>query len=152
MTSSVIVVGVDGSPASRTALHWALEEAKHSGATVEATMAWHHDPAFVPASSLGVHPYAEVPEQQRRHPARELHTFVEQVRAEVHSAPEVNEVTIIGDASTTLIDASRQADLLVVGTRGHGPLAEVFLGSVAADCVRHSTCPVVLIPPGANRG
>jgi nucleotide-binding universal stress UspA family protein len=150
MTSSVIVVGVDGSPASRTALRWALEEAAHSGAKVEATMAWHHEPAFVPASSLGVHPYAEIPEQQRRHPARELHDLVEEVRAELPGAPEVTEVTIVGDATTALVDASRQADLLVVGAHGHGPLAEVFLGSVAADCVRHSACPVVLIPRGAT--
>ncbi len=143
----MILVGVDGSPASRKALRWALERAARSGEAVEATMAWLREPEFVPASSLGVHPYAEQPGQ--RHPARELHDIVEEARAGVPGAPEVAEVTIVGDAGTALTRASRQADMLVVGTRGHGPLTEVFLGSVAADCVRHAKCPVVVVPPEA---
>ncbi|GAA1331529.1 universal stress protein [Saccharothrix algeriensis] len=143
----MILVGVDGSPASRKALRWALEQAVRTGDTVEATMAWSREPEFVPAVSLGVHPHADSP--ARRHPARELHSIVEQVRATVPGAPDVAEVTITGDAGTALTRASRQADLLVVGSCGHSPLAEVFLGSVAADCVRHTACPIVVVPPEA---
>lgn len=143
----MILVGVDGSPASRKALRWALEQAARTGETVEATMAWLREPEYVAAVSMGVHPHGDRPEH--RHPARELHAIVEEVRAEVTGAPEVAEVTVVGDAATALAAASRQADLLVVGSHGHGPLAEVFLGSVAADCVRHSSCPIVVIPAHA---
>ena len=140
MTSTVIVVGVDGSPASRTALRWALGEATRTGALVEATTAWQHEPAMATGGKA----------LQRKHPARHLHQVVEEVRAEVPGAPEVAEVTVVGDPSSVLVDASRQADLLVVGTRGGGPLVDLVMGSVASDCVRHSACPVVVIPPGVR--
>ncbi|CCH32901.1 universal stress protein [Actinosynnema sp. NPDC047251] len=143
----MILVGVDGSPASRKALKWALEHAKRSGETVEATMAYAAQEGLVPANTMGLNPYGETP--HRRHPARDLHSIVEDVRATVPDAPSVAEVTVTGDAGTALSEASRQADLLVVGTRGHGRLAEVFLGSVAADCLRHTACPVVVVPPDA---
>ncbi|MEO6088512.1 MAG: universal stress protein [Umezawaea sp.] len=147
MNLPLIVVGVDGSPASRTALRWALGEAMRSGSAVEATMAWQHESEFVPASSLGVHPYAEVLPRQHHHPARVLHDIVTEIRDALPGAPEVAEVTITGDASTALLRASRQADLLVVGRHAHGPLTEALLGSVTTDCIRHSACPVVVIPP-----
>ncbi|WNV84795.1 universal stress protein [Umezawaea sp. Da 62-37] len=150
MDLPLIVVGVDGSPASRTALRWALNEAKRSGAAVEATMAWQHESEFVPAVSLGVHPYAEVLPQQHHHPARVLHDLVTEIRAELPDAPEIAEVTITGDASTALLRASRQAALLVVGRHAHGPLTEALLGSVTTDCIRHAACPVVVIPPGVT--
>jgi nucleotide-binding universal stress UspA family protein len=138
MTSSVIVVGVDGSPASRTALRWALGEATRTGAFVEATTAWQREPAVATGGAAPA----------RKHPARDLHQVVEEVRAEVPGAPDVAEVTVVGDPSSVLVGASRQADLLVVGTRGGGPLVDLVMGSVASDCVRHSACPVVVIPPG----
>lgn len=149
MNPPVIVVGLDGSPASRTALRWALEEATRTGSGIEAVMAWERESEFVPASSLGVHPYAELLDKQRRHPARELHELVVEIRHEVPGAPEVAEVTMVGDASSVLVQASKRADLLVIGTRGRNPLAEVLLGSVATDCVRNAACPVVVIPKGA---
>lgn len=77
----MILVGVDGSPASRKALRWALDEATRTGTTVEATMAWRRQPSVVPAPSMGVHPYADVP--RRRHPGQELHAIVEEARADV---------------------------------------------------------------------
>lgn len=104
MKQPVIVVGVDGSPASREALRWALKEATRSGARVEAMLAWQHDDAFVPATSMGMHPYREKPQ---RHPAQELHSVVQEVRAALPGAPDVVETTIIGDASDQLARASR---------------------------------------------
>ncbi|MBP2335709.1 nucleotide-binding universal stress UspA family protein [Saccharothrix coeruleofusca] len=141
----MIVVGVDGSPASRGALRWALDEATRTGASVEAVMAWSREPEPVPAASPGEHPRGDQPD--RRHPARELHEIVEQVRARVPRAPEVVEVTIVGDAGRALTDASRQADLLVVGATGRGALVQALLGDVPATCLRHSACPVVVVPP-----
>ena len=140
MKSSVIVVGVDGSPAGRTALRWAIGEAIRTGAFVEATTAWVREPATIPGDGT----------PHRKHPARDLHQIVEEVRAEVPGAPDVAEVTVVGDPSAVLVGASRQADLLVVGTRAGGPLVDLMMGSVASDCVRHSACPVVVIPPGVH--
>jgi len=52
---------------------------------------------------------------------------------------------IRGSAAAVLLEASRDADLLVVGNRGRGALAEVLLGSVSEHCVRHGLCPVVVV-------
>ncbi|WP_158839362.1 universal stress protein [Saccharothrix deserti] len=145
----MILVGVDGSPASREALRWALTHAARTGDRVEAMMAWRREPGFVAANSPGgVHPHADIP--GHRHPARVLHGIVEEVRATVPDAPRVAEVTIVGDAATTLTQASRQADLLVVGTNSRGRDAEAVLGSVTEDCLRHASCPVVVVPPNAR--
>ncbi|WP_439657864.1 universal stress protein [Lentzea sp. HUAS TT2] len=146
MRRRVIMVGVDGSASSRAALKWALTEAGRTGADVEAVLAWQREDAFVPATSMGIHPYREKPQ---RHPAQELHSAVLDIRAAVPSAPEVVETTVVSQATDALVRASRHADLLVLGTRGHGPLAGALLGSVTAHCIKHAECPVVVIPPRA---
>lgn len=146
MSTPVIVVGVDGSAQSNAALQWALEESARRGATVEAVLAYYHEPVFVPATSMGLHPYGERPQ---RHPAQELHGHVQLARAALPNAPDVTEVVEVGDAADHLVEASRHADLLVIGTRGHGPVAGIVLGSVVAKCLRHAECPVVVIPPHA---
>ncbi|SDH59556.1 Nucleotide-binding universal stress protein, UspA family [Lentzea fradiae] len=146
MRQPVIVVGVDGSTGANAALRWALHEAARRGARVEAVLAYHHEPVFVPATSMALHPYGERPQ---RHPARELHANVVLARAAMHDASDVAEVVVVGDAADHLVEASRHADLLVLGTRGHGALAGAVLGSVATKCLRHAECPVVVIPPHA---
>jgi len=50
-----------------------------------------------------------------------------------------------GQAGPVLVEAAEGADLLVVGNRGHGGLAEALLGSVGQYCVRHASCPVVIM-------
>lgn len=140
MRTPVIVVGVDGSAESDAALRWALQESARRGARVEAMLAYHQEPVFVPATSMALHPYGEQP---HRHPARELHTNVVKARAAVPGAPDVAETVVVGDAADHLVEASRHADLLVLGTRGH------LVGGVAAKCLRHAECPVVVIPPRA---
>lgn len=149
MRKPVIVVGVDGSTAANAALRWALREAALRDARVEAVLAHHQEPAFVPAASMGLHPHGEQPP---RHPSRELHASVVLARAAVHAPADVAEVVVVGDAAEHLVRASRHADLLVIGTRGLGKVAGAVLGSVAAHCLRHATCPVVVIPPHAVGG
>lgn len=146
MRTPVIVVGVDGSAQSNAALQWALEESGRRGARVEAMLAYHQEPVFVPATSMALHPYGERPQ---RHPAQELHANVHLARTAVLGAPDVAETVVVGDAADHLVEASRHADLLVIGTRGHGPVVGAVLGSVAAKCLRHAECPVVVIPPHA---
>jgi nucleotide-binding universal stress UspA family protein len=147
MRTPVILVGVDGSAESRAALRWALEEASHRGARVEAMLAHHQEPVAVPAVPMGLNPYGEMP---HRHPARELHEAVQQVRATMLHAPDVAECVVVGDAAEHLAEASKHAELLVLGTRGRGAVRELLAHGVAANCLRHAECPVVVIPPRAT--
>jgi len=140
----VIVVGVDGSPASRSALKWALEQGP---STVEAVMASARVAAFVPATSMGVYPYAHKPEMEHQHPEHRLHEVVTEAVADLAGTPEIAEILVVGDPGAALVQASRRADLLVIGAKGHNPVVDVFPGGVAAHCVRHAACPVVVIPP-----
>lgn len=148
MRTPVILVGVDGSAESEAALRWALQESERFGARVEAVLAHHQEQVLAPATSMGLHPYGERP---RRHPAQELHSAVEQARAAVPGAPDVAETVVVGDAADHLTEASRHAELLVIGTHGRGALAQALLGGVAARCLRQAKCPVVVIPPRAAR-
>ncbi|TQM78955.1 nucleotide-binding universal stress UspA family protein [Saccharothrix saharensis] len=134
-----IVVGVDGSPVSRTALRWAVEEAKLRGCAVEAVLAWHVDYAMVigPMS-------ATVAAMMDRDKLREEHQHVlDEVVAE--AGGDVRAVLAEGDARDVLVKASEHASLLVVGSRGAGPIRGALLGSVSSYCVHHATCPVVVI-------
>ena len=58
---------------------------------------------------------------------------------------EIGYTVVEGNAAQVLLDASAGAELLVVGSRGHGGFAEALLGSVGQHCVHHATCPVVVI-------
>jgi nucleotide-binding universal stress UspA family protein len=66
-----------------------------------------------------------------------------------HDGP-VEAIVPDGDPGTTLVEASQQADLLAVGSRGHGRLRSALLGSVSHHVMRHAVCPVVILPPGAG--
>jgi nucleotide-binding universal stress UspA family protein len=57
----------------------------------------------------------------------------------------IEEVTTEGPAAEVLVDAAEGADLLVVGSRGHGGFAGVMLGSVSQQCAQHASCPVVIV-------
>jgi len=135
----VIVVGVDGSPASDRALEWAMQEGRRRGWTVEVVTAFGH------AAHVGGMGESSVTRQARE--AAET-TQVHQIdkvaayRDDVELAFEVVE----GPAVERLIDASKHAGLLVVGSRGYGLVHEMLVGSVAAGCIRNATCPVVVLP------
>ncbi|MET8764888.1 universal stress protein [Lentzea sp. NPDC004782] len=146
MRKPVIVVGVDGSAQANAALRWALEESARRSARVEAVLTYFHEPVFVPATLMGLNPYGDRPQ---RHPAEELHANVQSARAALPDAPDVTEVVEVGDAAEHLVEASRHADLLVIGTRGHGRVAGAVLGGVALKCLQRAECPVVVIPPRA---
>ena len=134
-----IVVGVDGSESAADALRWAIEQAKLTGATLEAVYAW--DPGAL--ATLGVPPMVDwklLREAARARPA-------EIVREAVGSEPGVRIVTktVTGNAAKVLVDRSAKADLLVVGSRGLGGLKGMLLGSVGHHSAAHSHCPVVIV-------
>jgi nucleotide-binding universal stress UspA family protein len=136
-SSYVIVVGVDGSEGGRRALRWAAREATARGATVEAVAAWRWD-----LPSGGVEVDGDPDEDPKRRAARMLAAQVADLPAGVSVTAQVLE----GRPAEVLGTAARAADLLVLGSHGHSRAWHTVLGSVAEECVRTATCPVVVIP------
>jgi nucleotide-binding universal stress UspA family protein len=91
-------------------------------------------------------PAGDLSEGAERAAAGKLQEFVDKVAGEigVHAA-EITVTAKIGDPAGELIGASRDADLLVVGSRGSGGFARLLLGSVSSKVVDHAACPVVVI-------
>ena len=137
-----IVVGVDGSDGGRSALRWALHEAASRGGTVQAVTAWRWDEFDLPGKAA-TRPDQEQ-ERAERTLAHEIESLPEFERSRVAIASEVVE----GRAADVLTATSRDADLLVVGSHGHGRVRHTVLGSVSEECVRKSLCPVVVLPVG----
>lgn len=140
----VIVVGVDGSEAGYRALRWAVESATRQHGTVRAVSIRRPDDVVagdpLAPRNLGA------PERDMAISGGRLLELVEQARSGITDPAEVVPVATVGDPESDLAQAAADADLVVVGGHGKGPLAEVFLGSVAAATVRHAPCPVVIIP------
>jgi len=115
MAGRVIVVGVDGSEDSRSALRFAVEE-----------VGW---------------------ETLRDHEARRfIEEFVERTLDGAHTGIEITAVPVQGaTAAAALLEASKVAALLVVGSRGLGGFLGLLLGSVSQHCVHHAACPVVVV-------
>lgn len=130
-----IVVGVDGSPQSRAALDWAVEEAKLRHGTILALTAWHF-------------PYVSDALRQAwdyRVFESDAETILEAELARVGSqGVEVTGRTVQSNPASALVEASREADLVAVGSRGHGGFAGMLLGSVSAQTVHHAHCPVLV--------
>jgi nucleotide-binding universal stress UspA family protein len=133
-----IVVGVDGSESSRDALRWAVDEARRRQAAVEVVHAWRTIPVsdylFTEREPGGSSRYAQ----------RLLDEAVEAV--------DTTDVTVerklkTGGAAQALIHEAKGADLLVVGSRGHGGFSGLLLGSVSLQAAHHAPCPVVIVPP-----
>ena len=130
-----VVVGVDGSPDSKMALTWAETYAKRIGADVTLVTAWQWP------TSYGV-PLA----WDQYDPSVDAQNVLEKAMAELSLPRErVHPRVVQGPAAEVLARASREADLLVVGTRGHGSLAGAILGSVSSHCVHHAHCAVVVV-------
>ena len=143
---SAVVVGVDGSPGSSEALHWAIAEARLRNAPLRAVHAWtYFEPAVPPL--LG-YPYsAESVDSivdDRRQAAGQMLERATTELASVHDI-EIERVIGEGSAAQVLIDAVGHEDLLVVGSRGHGGFANLLLGSVSQQCALHASCPVVIV-------
>jgi len=133
-----IVVGIDGSPSSREALCWAVRQAALTGSVVDAVIAW-HDPSSYDGYGwlIADTSYAEVA-------AKTLSETVDSV-VTAGSGVTVRQRIMEGHPAQVLLDAADSADLLVVGSRGHGGFARMLLGSVSQHCVQHSPCPVLVI-------
>ena len=142
-----IVVGVDGSAPGQSAFAWAVAEARLRQATVEAVFCYHMPSVWMGmGDSFGSTVVPDIDENDLASFAR--HTL-EDARTQLGAAADgvdMRMVTVAGSASQALIEASKGADLLVVGSRGHGDLTSVLLGSTSMHCVHHGPCPVVVVP------
>lgn len=138
-----IVVGIDGSEASKAALRWAVDDARGRGAEVVALHAYDVElpttdavptaPIDIPAFVSALHEEAQL-------------FVVNAVDAVVANVATVDVAPIAveeANPARALVDASRDADLLVVGSHGRG-LSRLRLGSVSLECAQHAVCPVVI--------
>ena len=134
-----IVVGVNGSEASRRALGWALEEAALRGASVEAVHAW-RIPPLAALSQVPVVDYSYLGREVLDRTVRDaLAAADDRLRAVPLSA-----VLRDGPVQQALCQVAEGADLLVVGTRGRGAFEGLVLGSVSQYVAGHAPCPVVV--------
>jgi nucleotide-binding universal stress UspA family protein len=138
-----IVVGVDGSAASVSALRWALREAQLRGGEVRVVHAWSYPVAstFHEASHVMKLPFAE-------NAASVLEKCI--AAAEPDPGVDVEKTVVEGPAAPALIEAARDASLLVVGSRGLGGFSGLLLGSVSQQCAHHAACPLVIIRAEAD--
>ncbi len=137
---STIVVGVDGSTGAQEALRFAAEEARLRRATLRLVTAWH-----IPSMAYGAGFVAPVDRREfERNAEAECEKALAAVREQTTDL-EIQRVASEGQAARVLLQEARDADLLVVGTRGHGGFAGLLLGSVSQQCAQHAPCPVVIV-------
>lgn len=137
MSEKVIVVGVDGSESSKEALRWAARQAELTGDDLRVIMSW------------------EIPSMAYWAPLPEGLDFDKETRVALHQAVTdvlgdnprvaVTEVVREGHPAPVLLAESSTAELLVVGSRGHGEFTGMLIGSVSEHCVTHASCPVVVV-------
>ena len=135
----LVVIGVDGSAESVAALEWAAGYARGCGAKLRAILAWHY-PAAAGVAPIGKAP-KEISDEVRTTMAEALDKSI------AAGAPglDIEQKIGYGHPSQVLVDASQNADLLVVGSRGRGAFTGMLVGSVSLYCVTHARCPVVVV-------
>jgi nucleotide-binding universal stress UspA family protein len=138
-----VVVGVDGSPSSRAALRWAVNQAALTGGTVDAVMATEVPETGV-IGGFGQTP-AEVDDEKVT--AEAAQRALDAVISEEVKADDRNRVrarVFQGHPATALLQAADGAELVVVGQRGLGSFTRALLGSVSEHLVHHANCPVLV--------
>jgi nucleotide-binding universal stress UspA family protein len=135
-----IVVGIDGSPQSQAALSWAIDEARLRGLGLRIIHAF---PALMSYWGTTEHEYYPKVEAEARN-------WFEKALA---TAPpmddlDVERTLVPGNPSEILVEASRGASLLVIGSRGSGAFRGVVMGSVSWHCAHQAHCPVLIVRDG----
>lgn len=136
-SAPIVLVGIDGSAESGRALRWAVDYVTRLGGVVHAVTVWHQPVQFgyrLATTDLEL-------EQRAR---KSLEDVVAPVRADF---PEVDLKTRLlrGHEVDELASLSHQADLLVLGHKGHGAFTGMMVGSVASKLVHHAHCPVTVV-------
>jgi len=144
-----IVVGVDGSAESVQALRWALEEARLRKTRVRALYVWEFPSTLVVSDPLLGGPEFDpllVEPSELEGIARQR--LADIVRAVAADPGLLEERVVEGNPAEALVQASKDEELLVVGSRGRGRFSGSLLGSVSQACAHHARCPVVIVRGG----
>jgi len=141
MTAMQIVVALDGSTGSKTALRWALHEAEVRSATVTAVLAWTYLEQRHPDGTTDFQPsYGE--DEARESLAAAV---AEVTGAEGAPAVDVEQRVVFDLPARAIVEAAEHADLLVVGARGLGGFKGLLLGSVSERVLETAPCPVAVV-------
>ena len=144
-----VVVGVDHSDGAKAALAFAYEEARLRGVRLRAVHAWQF--GYIGSTGLeGFVPPIGGDIDERRAAAEAA--LEDTLRRTLGDADDVTieRRTVEGTPAAVLIEESRGADLLVIGSRGHGGFAQLLLGSVSQQCAHHAECPVAIVRARAD--
>lgn len=148
-----VVAAVDGSAGSQAALRFALEDAARRGVPVEVVIAFRPPvlrPDFDAVSEADEERLLRIMGAEHEASARAL--VDEATRQMSGPVPEVHVRALRGTPAAVLVRESEGADLLVLGSRGHGGFHTMLLGSTSIQCTMHATCPVVVVhSPEARR-
>ena len=141
---ATIVVGIDGSAGSAEALKFAVAEARLRKAKLKAVAAWTLTYVAAPIGMMAPIDEALIPELQEN----AKNVLEQALAAALGPEPdlEIEKAVLEGTPAQVLVDAAQGADLLVVGTRGHGGFTGLLLGSVSQQAAHHAPCPVVIVP------
>lgn len=140
-----ILVGVDGSDKSIAALKWASELASKVGATVEVITAWQTPFPTFELVAIGFNlDLSELNDRPAQVAEYRLEKSIVGAYGNAHPAG-VTKTVVEGYPGLIMVEASKEADLLVLGNRGHSPVVETLLGSVSLHCLTHAHCPVTII-------
>ncbi len=139
-----IVVGVDGTRGSKAALRFAVEEGLARGVTVEVVTTWLMGPALSDVAT------ATTFEEEHRQAQEVQDSALAEVLADFTERPTISQVVLESYSGHSLVDAARDAALLVVGSGRKNVLARALLGSVSEYCVQHSLVPIVVVPDPAR--
>jgi nucleotide-binding universal stress UspA family protein len=143
-TAGRIVVGIDDSDQAAAALRWALAEGVLRRCTVEVVHSWSPPLSALPFGATLVIPVDEGAIDAAARAS--VDDLVDSALAEMdEQPPEVLRTILPGGASTTLVEVSEGADMVVVGSHGRTGLSRLMLGSVAMAVVNHAPCPVVVV-------
>ena len=144
-----VVVGIDFSAGARAALLFGLHDAARRGVPVEAVSAYRPPDYWMDFNAVATYQ----PDRIRKAALDHLRAFAAEVVPDgPQPPPEVHLRAAIGTAADVLTLESHDADLLVVGSSGHGGFAHVLLGSVSIQCAQHASCPVTVVhSPEARR-
>jgi nucleotide-binding universal stress UspA family protein len=146
LSDGEIVVGFDASAGSVAALRWAVRLAVGAGARVRVVHSWSPDLAMPfggPSDGSAAFDLVD--------PTPEIEVQVVEALADLDQQPPIEVEVVPAPAGSALVEQAARASLLVVGTRGHGDLAGLLLGSVSSRCLHLSPCPVVVVPSDPTR-
>ncbi len=137
-----IVVGIDGSEGSKAALRWAVDHARRIGDEVDAVSAWEYPVLMTLPAASTLPPAEEMAQETLEH----LRTVIHDAGIEDPGDVPIRHHVIRGGAAEAVLKAAKDAEMVVVGSRGLGGFGSLLLGSVSQQVVHHAPCPVVVVP------